>query len=67
MLCWRPCRPTSTPAVHWKRLRRSLFVHANTVRYRLKRVLEITGLQPLDARDAYILRVALTCGRLESL
>ena len=46
---------------------RSLFVHANTVRYRLKRVLEITGLQPLDARDAYILRVALTCGRLESL
>lgn len=43
---------------------RALFVHANTVRYRLRRVQELTGLQPLDARDAYTLRVALTLGRL---
>ncbi|HEX6869962.1 MAG TPA: helix-turn-helix domain-containing protein [Micromonosporaceae bacterium] len=44
---------------------RSLFVHPNTVRYRLRRVGEITGLWPLQARDAYALRIALTVGRLD--
>lgn len=43
---------------------RSLFVHANTVRYRLRRVHEITGYSPTDPRDAYALRLALTLGRL---
>ena len=44
---------------------RVLFVHANTVRYRLKRILEITGLAPGDARHAFTLRVALVLGRLQ--
>jgi len=43
---------------------RTLFVHANTVRYRLRRVHEITGYSPSDPRDAYALRLALTLGRL---
>lgn len=43
---------------------RTLFVHPNTVRYRLRRVAEITGLAPTDTRDAYTLRLALTLGRL---
>lgn len=41
-----------------------LFVHANTVRYRLRRVHEITGYSPTEARDAYALRMAITLGRL---
>ena len=45
---------------------RVLFVHANTVRYRLKRIAEVTGMSPSDARDAYTLRLALTLGRLMS-
>ena len=43
---------------------RALFVHANTVRYRLRRAHEVTGLNPSDPRDAYTLRVALTAGRV---
>jgi sugar diacid utilization regulator len=43
---------------------RAMFVHANTVRYRLRRATEITGLSPTDARQAYTYRVALTLGRL---
>ncbi len=43
---------------------RALFVHANTVRYRLRRSHEVTGLDPTDPRDAYTLRIALTLGRL---
>ena len=43
---------------------RMLFVHPNTVRYRLKRIAEVTGLSPSEARDAYTLRLALTLGRL---
>lgn len=43
---------------------RQSFVHVNTVRNRLRRAHEITGLDPLDARDAYTLRVAITLGRL---
>ena len=43
---------------------RTLFVHANTVRYRLRRVHEISGYSPTDPRDAYALRLALTLGRL---
>ncbi len=45
---------------------RSLFVHANTVRYRLRRIEDLTGLSPAHPRDAYTLRVALTLGRLRA-
>jgi hypothetical protein len=38
---------------------KSLFVHVNTVRYRLKRVCELTGLDPNVPQDALILRLAL--------
>jgi len=43
---------------------RELYVHANTVRYRLKRVGEITGWDPLAPRDAYVLQTAIALGRL---
>jgi hypothetical protein len=44
---------------------RALFVHPNTVRYRLRRVAEVTGFAPLLPRDAFTLRIALALGRLE--
>lgn len=43
---------------------RLLFVHPNTVRYRLRRITDLTGLNPTDPRDGYTLRLALTLGRL---
>ena len=43
---------------------RKLFVHPNTVRYRLKRIADFTGRDPAVPRDAYVLRVATTVGRL---
>lgn len=43
---------------------RALFIHPNTVRYRLKRIHEVSGYSPADPRDAYVLRLALTVGRL---
>ena len=46
---------------------RQLFIHANTVRYRLKRVSELTGWDPTSPRDAYVLQVALMTGRLDNV
>lgn len=43
---------------------RRLFVHPNTVRYRLRRIAEITGRDPAVPRDAYVLRVAVSVSRL---
>jgi hypothetical protein len=43
---------------------RELFVHPNTVRYRLRRVADVTGLTPTMPRDAWSLRLALGLGRL---
>ncbi len=43
---------------------RAMFIHANTVRYRLKRVGDLTGYSPSNPRDAFTLRVALALGRL---
>ena len=43
---------------------RALFVHPNTVRYRLRRVAEVTGYTPSDPRHAFALRLALALGRL---
>ncbi len=45
---------------------RILFVHPNTVRYRLRRVTEITGYDPTDPREGFVLRSALALGRLAS-
>ncbi|WP_151773055.1 PucR family transcriptional regulator [Streptomyces abyssomicinicus] len=44
---------------------RMLFVHPNTVRYRLRRVTDVTGWSPSDVRSAFALRVALVLGRLQ--
>ena len=42
---------------------RALFVHPNTVRYRLRQAAELTGFSPTDARDAFTLEIALVLGR----
>ncbi len=44
---------------------RLLFVHPNTVRYRLRRVTELTGYTPSDGRDGFALWAAIVLGRLE--
>jgi DNA-binding PucR family transcriptional regulator len=44
---------------------RTLYVHPNTVRYRLRKVAEVTGWDPLDARESYVLQTALALGRLD--
>ncbi|MFC6152060.1 PucR family transcriptional regulator [Nocardioides yefusunii] len=44
---------------------RALFVHPNTVRYRLRQVAEVTGLTPAAPEDAFTLQVALVVGRQE--
>jgi DNA-binding PucR family transcriptional regulator len=43
---------------------RLLFVHPNTVRYRLRRVSELTGHAPSDGRSGFTLWVAIVLGRL---
>jgi DNA-binding PucR family transcriptional regulator len=45
---------------------RMLFVHPNTVRYRLRRVTDVTGYAPSDVRSAFTLRIALALGRLQA-
>jgi DNA-binding PucR family transcriptional regulator len=44
---------------------RAIFVHPNTVRYRLKRAAELTGLSVTDPRGSWTLQVALALARLE--
>jgi hypothetical protein len=44
---------------------RALFVHTNTVRYRLKRATELTGYSPTDPRGSWALRLALALTELE--
>ena len=43
---------------------RMLFVHPNTVRYRLRRISELTGLTPSDGRAGFTLWVGIVLGRL---
>lgn len=45
---------------------RALVVHPNTVRYRLRRIAELTGHAPTDPRGALALRLGLLFDRLES-
>ncbi len=42
---------------------RELFVHPNTVRYRLRQIGDLTGLAPNEPRDALTLQIALILGR----
>ncbi|MFZ2012556.1 MAG: helix-turn-helix domain-containing protein [Nocardioides sp.] len=42
---------------------RALFVHPNTVRYRLRQAADITGLSATDPREALTLQLALVLGR----
>ena len=51
---WRGLEPTA----------RYLFVHPNTVRYRLHRVADLTGRDPWDPRDLLVLQTAVILGRL---
>lgn len=46
---------------------RELFVHPNTVRYRLGRIADLTGFSPNQPRGALTLRVALIVGRSAAL
>jgi hypothetical protein len=45
---------------------RALFVHPNTVRYRIQQVRDLTGLLATDPRDGFTLQIALVLGRLSS-
>jgi PucR C-terminal helix-turn-helix domain/GGDEF-like domain len=45
---------------------RQLFVHANTVRYRLRRIAETCGHDLANGRERYVVQVALTVGRLQA-
>ncbi|WP_403021354.1 PucR family transcriptional regulator [Salinibacterium sp. GXW1014] len=42
-----------------------LDVHPNTVRYRLKRIADATGLDPTGARDSFVLQCALRLGLMQ--
>jgi len=45
---------------------RAIFVHPNTVRYRLKRAAELTGLSATDPRGSWTLQVALALAALDT-
>src|SRR5674476_1413696 len=45
---------------------RVLYVHPNTVRYRLRKIAELTGWDPLDPREGFVLHTALATGRLDA-
>ncbi|WP_462417725.1 PucR family transcriptional regulator [Kytococcus sp. Marseille-QA3725] len=45
---------------------RALFVHVNTVRYRISRIEQLVGLDLTDPRDAWTLRVALAVHRIDA-
>ena len=61
-----PSSATSTSPAVLEAAARALYVHPNTVRYRLRRVAEVTGRHPGEARGALVLRLALVLDRLHS-
>ncbi len=44
---------------------RTLFVHANTVRYRTRRIAEISGYDLANARERYVVQTAIALGRMD--
>ena len=44
---------------------RALYLHPNTVRYRLRKAADVCGLDPADHRERFILHIALVLGRLD--
>jgi len=50
-----------------ERAARALPVHVNTLRYRLSRVQQLTGVDPRSPRGAFALQLALALGRLPAL
>lgn len=46
---------------------RQLFVHANTVRYRLKRIHELISLDATDPRHAFVLQVSMILGAINDV
>ena len=54
--CSTRSRPTSSPAARSRPRPGRLFVHPNTVRYRLRRIAEITGYDPSDPREGFVLQ-----------
>ena len=44
---------------------RALFVHANTIRYRVRRIAELTGYSPTEPREAFVLNIAIRLGTLD--
>jgi hypothetical protein len=45
---------------------RQLFVHANTVRYRTRRIAEISGYDIANARERYVVQTAIALGRMDA-
>lgn len=43
---------------------RSLYVHPNTVRYRLRRIAQLVGWDPTHPREGFVLQIALAVGKL---
>lgn len=42
---------------------RTLFVHPNTVRYRIKRIADLTGYDLTNSREAFAIRISIVLGR----
>jgi DNA-binding PucR family transcriptional regulator len=45
---------------------RELYVHGNTVRYRLRRIADLTGLDVGLGRDRFVVQVGIALGRLDA-
>jgi DNA-binding PucR family transcriptional regulator len=43
---------------------KKLFVHANTVRYRLKKIIDEVGLDATDSRSGFVLQIAILLGAI---
>ena len=43
---------------------KELYVHPNTVRYRLKKIADVLDFDPADARDAFTIHMAIVLGHI---